>query len=169
MSRKSLYSIHNALPSRRPRALHLELNPAVVSSEGQLRSALSAVCLGPRIAARDGAAAGRAPASIVIQCTGGRVEIESVDLREEPSGGRSADADTWLTVALFCVSRALLDYLSTSPEAEVALTTGRGRVDCPLSDENRGNLLDFLQHVDHPRPVDPGAATGDGLPDSVAV
>ena len=136
LSRKIHYSVHNQLTPGSARDVHVELNPAVVVAGKRRKFSLSAVCLGPRLATNG-------PLSLSLDCDGERLELNAMHHRAERSGGQ-----TCLTVALFAVSREVLELLATAEEVTVVLGDAEYGLTCPLGPENRQHVADFLNHPD---------------------
>ena len=136
MSRESHYSVHNQLTPESAPDVHVELNPAVVVADNRHKFALSAVCIGPRLATNH-------PLSLSLDCDGERLELNAVHQRAEATGRQSC-----LTVALFAVSRELLELLATAAEVSVGLGDAESALTCSMGPETRQNVTDFLSHPD---------------------
>lgn len=134
---KSLYSLHNELSAETTASARLELNPAVVVSDGERRFGLAAVCVGPRLSSTE------SPLALEVDCDGETIALESLQQRSEASA-----AGEWLTVALFDTPVELLRRLATGTLVEVALGSGADRLVRALDAANRLNVIRFLGHPD---------------------
>lgn len=153
MIRKSLYSVHNDLATDQERVVHLELNPAVVMAGPERSFALSAVCIGPRLASTEGRVALR------LEGAGEGLSFESLHQRAE-----SAATGECLTVALFPVSREALQHIATSPGMRVSIESLDGTLSCAVGDENRRNVAAFLGRSDASSSTDrPGSPIGESV------
>ena len=143
-----LFSLRNELSRGPDDPTYIELNPAVVSRGAERMYAFSAVCIGPEIEAEtDGI-------SLEVSCDGQRSVLPAVHQQAE-----ATEADEWLTVALFSVSRALLETVASAGAVEVGLQSGGGRLRRHLDAQNRHNVGRFLDLVcRHPTQALPGRA-----------
>ena len=94
---ESLFSVRNELQAGGTDTSYLELNPAVVSSDGRQKYALSAVCVGPALDSH------HEPLSLEVLCDGDRAVIDAIHQQTEET-----TTDECLTVALFSVTETFL-------------------------------------------------------------
>lgn len=143
-----LFSIRNELPTDASDPIYVELNPAVVSRGAERKYALSAVCIGPSLEAEGDAL------SLEISCDGERCRFPAVHQQAE-----NTTSEECLTVALFSVSRALLETVARAGAVEVGLLSGASRLMRRLDAANRQNVGQFLDIVcRHPTQGLPGRA-----------
>jgi hypothetical protein len=133
---ESLFSVHNELPADSTDDSYFELNPAIVSSDGGRKYALSAVCVGPPLDS------GEAPLSLEVRCDGDGAVIDAVHQQSE-----ATSADVCLTVALFSVSEAFLELLASAQDVRVEFGPPAARLCRALDARSRSNLLQFLELV----------------------
>lgn len=131
----TLFSLSNELPTGSA-SRYLELNPAVLSTDRDICFALSAVYVGPEMEPRD------QPMSLEVN-----VDQSTCLLRAVAQKSKSIKPGEDLTVALFSVTRKLLERISTAHDVEVTLGFGAHTLKRQLAPLNQENVARFL--LDH--------------------